>query len=131
MLLPKLKAFEEYELEAVNRVAEKYTDALKGRVVTPTVPDGFISSWAQYSILLENKEKRDALQRALKEKGIPTMIYYPRGLHQQEAYRWMGLSDEEYPNTVLATERVLSLPMHPYMEEKEQIYIINSLLEVL
>ena len=131
VLLPKLKAFEEYELEAVNRVAEKYTDALKGRVVTPTVPDGFISSWAQYSILLENKEKRDALQRALKEKGIPTMIYYPRGLHQQEAYRWMGLSDEEYPNTVLATERVLSLPMHPYMEEKEQIYIINSLLEVL
>ncbi len=131
VLLPKLKAFEDYEVEAVNRVADAYTAALKGKVVTPLVPEGFYSSWAQYTILLESRQKRDSVQKALKEKGIPTMVYYPRGLHQQAAYKWMGLSDEEFPNTVKAASCVLSLPMHPYMEEKEQKYIIDSLLEVL
>lgn len=131
ILLPKLKAFEEYEFDAVNKVADRYTAALKGKVKTPTIPEGFRSSWAQYTILLESRERRDGIQRALKAKGIPTMVYYPRGLHQQAAYRGMGMSDEDYPNTVKAASCVLSLPMHPYMEESEQDLIINSLLEVL
>ena len=131
VLLPKLKAFEEYELDAVNRAAEIYTAALKDKVVTPFVPDGFLSSWAQYTIRLENKAQRERVQKALREKGIPTMVYYPRGLHQQEAYRRMELRDEDYPNTVKATSCVLSLPMHPYLEREEQSTIINSLLEVL
>jgi len=131
ILLPKLKAFEAYEIEAVNHVADVYTAALKDKVKTPVIADGFLSSWAQYTILLETREKRDAVQQALKAKGIPTMIYYPRGLHQQAAYKWMGLSDEDYPNTVRATNCVLSLPMHPYMDEKDQKIIIDSLLEVL
>ncbi len=131
ILLPKLKAFEEYEVDAVNKVAEMYTDALKDRVITPCVPDGFLSSWAQYTILLESRDKRESVQKALREKGIPTMVYYPRGLHQQAAYKWMGLADEEYPNTTKATHCVLSLPMHPYMEQGEQNDIIDSLLEVL
>ena len=131
ILLPKLKAFDEYELDAVNRVADRYTDALKDKVVTPCIPEDFLSSWAQYTVLLENREKRDAVQKALKEKGIPSMVYYPRGLHQQAAYKWMGLSDEEFPNTLRATNCVLSLPMHPYLDEKDQDYIIGSLLEVL
>ncbi len=131
VLLPKLKAFEDYEVEAVNKIADVYTAALKDKVVTPYIPDGFYSSWAQYTILLESRAERDRVQKALKEKGVPTMVYYPRGLHQQAAYKWMGLSDEEYPNTVRATNCVLSLPMHPYMEEKDQKYIIESLLEVL
>ena len=131
ILLPKLKAFQDYEVDAVNKVADTYTSALKDHVVTPTVPEGYLSSWAQYTILLENKTQRDSVQAKLKEKGIPTMVYYPRGLHQQEAYRWMNLSDEDYPNTLAATQRVLSLPMHPYMTEKEQKLIIHALLEVL
>jgi dTDP-4-amino-4,6-dideoxygalactose transaminase len=131
VLLPKLRAFEDYEVEAVNRVADTYTAALRDKVVTPHIPDGFYSSWAQYTILFDSREKRDSVQKAMKERGIPTMVYYPRGLHQQAAYRWMGLSDEEYPNTVRATNCVLSLPMHPYMEEKDQKIIIDSLLEVL
>ena len=131
VLLPKLKAFEAYEVEAVNRVAEVYTAALKDRVVTPRIPEGFYSSWAQYTILLENRDQRDRVQKAMKEKGIPTMVYYPRGLHQQAAYAWMGLSDEVFPNTARATQCVLSLPMHPYMEPDEQKLIIDTLLEVL
>lgn len=131
ILLPKFRAFREYEVDAVNRVAARYTAALKDLVVTPTVPEGFLSSWAQYTILLQNRQQRDSVQAKLKQKGIPSMVYYPRGLHQQAAYAWMQLSDSEYLNTVEATNRVLSLPMHPYMKEKEQAYIIDSLLEAL
>lgn len=131
ILLPKLKAFRDYELEAVNLVADRYTAALRGRVVTPTVPEGFLSSWAQYTVLLDNAGQRARVQAALKGKGIPTMVYYPRGLHQQAAYRWMNLDDAEYPNTLAATQRVLSLPMHPYLKEEEQAMIVKSLLEAL
>ena len=131
VLLPKLKAFESFEVEAVNRVAETYTAALKDHVVTPHIPEGFYSSWAQYTVLLKDRGTRDRVQKALKEKGIPTMVYYPRGLHQQAAYAWMGLSDEAFPNTTRATQCVLSLPMHPYMDPNEQKTIIDSFLEVL
>ena len=118
ILLPKFKAFVDYELDAVNKVAGWYTERLKDRFVTPVILNDFYSSWAQYSILLKDKETRDAMQKKLKEKGIPSMIYYPRGLHQQEAYRWMNLPDEWYPNTMEATRRILALPMHPYMTEE-------------
>ena len=117
ILLPKFKAFVEYELEAVNRVAGWYTERLKERFKTPVIPAGFYSSWAQYTILLNSKEERDAMQKHLKNAGIPSMVYYPRGLHQQAAYQWMNLTDAFYPNTVEATKRVLSLPMHPYLSE--------------
>ena len=131
ILLPKFRAFRDYELAAVNRVADRYTAALKDKVVTPTVPTGYLSSWAQYTILLAEDEQRAPLQASMKAKGIPTMIYYPRGLHQQKAYAWMQLRDEDFPNTMTATKRVLSLPMHPYLREEAQDYIIESLLEEL
>ena len=131
ILLPKLKAFRDYELEAVNLVADRYTAALKNAVVTPAVPEDFLSSWAQYTVLLDNAGQRARVQAALKGKGIPTMVYYPRGLHQQAAYRGMNLDDADYPNTLAATQRVLSLPMHPYLKEEEQAMIVKSLLEAL
>jgi len=105
-------------LEAVNQVAAWYTERLSGIVQTPVVKDGFYSSWAQYTILMDNEQNRNALQRYLKEKDIPSMIYYPRGLHQQSAYSMFDLPNEWYSNTIEATKRVLSLPMHPYLNEK-------------
>lgn len=131
ILLPKFKAFQDYEVDSVNLVADTYTAALIDHVITPAVPESYLSSWAQYTILLENKQQRDMVQAKLKEKGVPSMIYYPRGLHQQAAYRWMELSDDAYPNTLAATQRVLSLPMHPYLKEDEQNYIIDHLLRAL
>ena len=123
ILLPKLKAFAEYELDAVNRAASWYTERLSDLVVTPIVPDGFVSSWAQYSILLKSSEERTTVQKALKEKEIPSMLYYPRGIHQQGAYRDRNLPDADYPNTVEACRRVLSLPMHPYLKEADVDFI--------
>ena len=131
ILLPKLRAFSEYELDAVSRAASWYTERLSDLVVTPIVPDGFVSSWAQYSILLKSSEERAALQKALKEKEIPSMLYYPRGIHQQGAYQDRGLSDEDYPNTIEATKRILSLPMHPYLQEADVDYISGVIRECL
>lgn len=131
ILLPKLRAFREYEVTDINRVADRYTEHLKDHVITPTVPEGYRSSWAQYTILLENKEQRDRVSAEMKEKGIPTMVYYPRGLHQQEAFRKLNLSDADYPNTMEATGRVLSLPMHPYLTNEDQDLVVRKLLEVL
>ena len=128
ILLPKFRAFVEYELDAVNRVANWYTERLEGVVVTPNVPDGFLSSWAQYTILLDNNEARNATQAKLKTQGIPSMIYYPRGLHQQEAYKWMGLDDSMYMNTIEATTRCLSLPMHPYLKEEEVDMVCKAII---
>ena len=129
ILLPKFKAFVEHEIDDVNQVAKWYTERLEGRFVTPIVPEGFLSSWAQYTLLLPNKEERDAMQAKLKAHGIPSMIYYPRGLHEQQAYADMQLPDEWYPNTMEATRRVLSLPMHPYLTEDEVEQICKVLLE--
>lgn len=129
ILLPKFHAFKDYELDNVNNVANWYTKRLKDLVVTPTVLDGYLSSWAQYTILLKNKEERDRLQAVLKEQGIPSMIYYPRGMHQQQAFRNLNLDESDYPNAVEATKRCLSLPMHPYMSEEDVEYICSVIVK--
>lgn len=129
ILLPKFQAFRDYELEAVNKVAIWYTNRLKGYVITPTVLDGYLSSWAQYTILLKNNDERANLQEKLKEKDIPSMIYYPRGMHQQKAFNNLDLDEGDYPNAIEATKRVLSLPMHPYMSEEEVEYICSVILK--
>lgn len=131
ILLPKLKAFIETELDAVNSVAKWYTERLSPYVLPPVVKEGFYSSWAQYTILLENEQQRNALQAALKAEGIPSMIYYPRGLHQQSAYSHYNLPDGWYSNTIAATKQVLSLPMHPYLDEETVDMICGKIIEFL
>ena len=125
ILLPKFKAFVQEELDAVNRVAEWYTQQLGDVVRTPVVKAGFYSSWAQYTILLKDGQQRAQLQEALKEQGIPSMVYYPRGLHQQTAYAEFKLPDDWYVNTVRATKTVLSLPMHPFLTREEVDFICS------
>ncbi len=119
ILSVKLKAFKDYEVADINKVADKYTKLLKSAVKTPVVPEGFYSSWAQYTIQLDSKEQRDELQQVLKEKGIPTMVYYPKPMHKQLAF---GLG-EDYGFDCSVTEKlcdtVLSLPMHPYLKDDE------------
>lgn len=131
ILIPKLKAFIEHEIDDVNKVADKYTKALKDYVITPTVKDGFVSSWAQYTVRLKDSDERNALSAFLKEKGIPNMIYYPRGLHAQTAYKDRQLSDCMYPNTVQAAQTVLSLPMHPYLTDEDINEVCKNIIEFL
>lgn len=129
ILIPKFKAFVDHEIDDVNRVANWYTERLKDRFITPTILPGYLSSWAQYTILFNDKESRDAIKEKLLSMGIPSMIYYPRGLHQQEVYRWMEIEDSLYPNTISATRRCLSLPMHPYLNLEDVEMICHELLE--
>lgn len=129
ILLPKFKAFVDHEIDDVNKVAGWYSDRLKEKFVIPTVLDGFVSSWAQYTILLDDEKQRDELKEKLSENDIPSMIYYPRGLHQQEAYRWMKLSDNMYSNTLTATKRCLSLPMHPYLTKEDVETICDVMMQ--
>lgn len=131
ILIEKLKVFSKFELEQVNEIARLYTEKLSEIVRTPSIPKGYLSSWAQYTILLDSSERRDGLQKYLKDNGVPSMIYYPKGLHQQSAYANINLSDDEFPNTTYASKHVLSLPMHPYMNELEIEQITNLVIKYI
>ena len=131
VLQVKFDAFKDYELADVNKVAARYDAALKGVVKIPTVPEGFYSSWAQYSILLKDKTERDMLQSALKDKGIPTMVYYPKAMHNQKAFNQADSVKTALTVTDSACERVLALPIHPYMEAAEQDEVIEAIKEIL
>ena len=138
ILQVKLKAFAEYELDAVNNVAARYTELLYG-LATPVIPEGCRSSWAQYTVRFASRDERDAVQAALKDESIPAMVYYPKPLHLQTAFadfstRPSGLgrnnsvalsfrAESRYldicPVATCLCERVLSLPLHPYMTNEE------------
>lgn len=116
VLLPKLKAFQDYELEKVNLAAEMYYELLNDMVKVPCIPEEYDSSWAQYTIQLKNQADRDGLQSFLKQAGIPTMIYYPIPMDKQKAFD--GIKKyQECPVTEKLCQTVLSLPIHPYMED--------------
>ena len=127
ILLVKLKAFKEHELDDVNRVAARYTEKLKAVVKTPEVPKGFYSSWAQYTIQVSDKEVRARLQEALKAKDIPTAIYYPIPMHRQTAFRYLDPAMNQCPVADRLADTVLSLPIHPYLSETDQDLICSTL----
>ncbi len=126
VLLVKLKAFKEYELVDVNKVAARYTEKLQGVVKTPLVPEGFYSSWAQYTLQVEDKEVRVGLQAALKELDIPTAIYYPIPMHRQTAFNYLDLDDNRCPVSDQLADTVISLPIHPYLSESDQDMIYDA-----
>lgn len=123
----KLTAFINHELEDVNSVYKLYTEKLKGMVETPVIPEGYISSFAQYTIKLKSKEERDGLQAKLHAEGVPSMIYYVKPMHRQEAFKDLGHSGDDFEVTNKLCETVLSLPMHPYLKEDEINHIVTQL----
>lgn len=132
VLQVKFKALVAYELQAINHIATIYRQLLSPAFSIPTVPEGYYSSWAQYTILLPEGVERGKWQDSLRQKGIPTMVYYPVPMHLQEALAPWNLSDSYSVATATSLcRRVLSLPMHPYLTEEEVHQIareLNSLL---
>ena len=116
ILLEKLAEFPK-ELIARNKAAAYYTETLAGKYITPFVPQGYLSSWAQYTLVSEN---RDAEMATYKQQGIPTMIYYGTCMHQQTAFKSHGYSDNDYPVASKLSKSVFSLPMHPYIDFKNK-----------
>lgn len=131
VLKVKLQAFKDHELESVNRAAKLYDEYLSNVVKTPVVPEGFYSSWAQYTLILDSKEQRTHLQKELKEQGIPTMVYYPKPMHLQGAFADLGYKKGDFPVAESLCERVLSLPMHPYLNEEDIRFVANAVKAAL
>lgn len=127
ILKVKLKAFIEHEVEDVNRVYQSYNERLNGIVEIPFIPEGFYSSFAQYTIKLKTKEQRDGLQAELKEHGIPSMIYYVKSMHKQEAFSYLEFDEKDFEITNELCDTVLSLPMHPYLSEVD----VNKVCDVI
>lgn len=125
VLQVKLRAFKEHELAAINAAAERYTSLLQGVVDTPVIPEGFYSSWAQYTIKLKDAEERDALQASLKAQCIPAMVYYPKPLHLQAAFK--GEAQDQCPVATSLCSRVLSVPIHPYLLEADINMIVKAI----
>lgn len=128
ILQVKFKALVTYEKDRVNEAAKRYNILLKEYVKVPTVLEGFLSSWAQYSILLKSKEERDGLQHFLKERGIPSMIYYSKALHEQKAFEDMGRKMIDLSVSEELCKKILALPIHPYIEENIQQEIMQAII---
>src|ERR1700742_4878236 len=125
ILIEKLKIFED-EIVARHRVAERYARGLGNLVSVPRLASGCTSVWAQYTIRLPKGCDRDGFAAALKAKGIPTAIYYPKSMHQQTAYRAFPVAEGGLPVSEMLSDEVISLPMHAYLDEPTQQRIIKA-----
>ena len=126
ILRVKLDAFKE-ELRKVQHFATRYDLFLGGipELKTPEIPFGCKSSWAQYTIRLKDRQTRDTLQQQLKEQDIPSMVYYPTPMSGQTAFA--GYRRRICTNAEELCDTVLSLPIHPYLKEKDQDTVVNAI----
>ena len=133
VLLATFSTFRDKELDRVNQIGKRYTQRLqeiKG-LGLPVIPNGFVSSWAQYTTRLPEGVDRAAVQKTLKDKGIPTNIYYIKPMHLQGAFDGTYSAKADCPVTEDLCRRVLCLPMHPYLTDDEVDMITDSYREAL
>ena len=131
ILLAKFDIFPE-EVELRQTIAQCYTDLLSTiynlsstindslSLLTPHIPEGYTSAWAQYSVLAKDEDHRTALMKKLQDNKIPTAIYYPKPLHMQTAFTFLGYQTGSFPVSEDCACRIFSLPMHPYLADQEQ-----------
>ena len=127
ILLEKLKIFDK-ECKKRNIIAEKYSSHLKDFVKTPLIIDDARSVWAQYTIISKD---RDKISSFLSSKGIPTALFYPYPLHLQKPYIKYPIPKNGLPNTERLSREVLSLPIHPYLNDETQDKIISSIQQAI
>lgn len=129
ILLEKIKFFDE-EIKECNQVAEEYNKGLQGVVKIPVVKEGFVSSWAQYTICFQNNEEREQAIKKFKENGIPTAVYYRKPMHIQKAFKGYQFTEFDYQVTERICDCCLSLPMHPYLGGSSIRKIIEHVLKI-
>ena len=120
VLLPKLEVFD-VEIEQRQNVAKLYTANLADvdGITTPSIPDGYVSAWAQYTLMAKDDNHRTLIMEHLKNNDIPVAVYYPIPLHEQKVFESLGYNSKDFPTSSNAAQRVFSLPMHPYLESKD------------
>lgn len=127
VLLAKMEIFDD-EVEARMRIGGRYSEliaeALGDRVTTPLLAPGCTSVYAQYTIEVSNREK---VEQTMKAQGIPTAVHYPMPLHLQPVFADLGQGEGAFPVAEAAGRRVLSLPMHPYLTEAQQVRVVQAL----
>ncbi len=129
ILLEKLSIFED-EIAARQVVARRYAEGLADVAAVPFVMDGCVSVWAQYTIRVP-AASRDGFMKAMKERGVPTNIYYPRPLNRQTAYARFPVAGNGLPVSERIAQEVVALPMHPYLTADVQDYIVAAARECL
>jgi dTDP-4-amino-4,6-dideoxygalactose transaminase len=131
ILIEKLAVFAD-EINERQRVANRYSAALRDVITTPTVMEGCISAWAQYTLIAKSADARAMLQNGLKAAGIPTAVYYPKPLHQQTAYKhFPTATGGALPVSEDLGPRVFSLPMHPYLADETIDFITTTVRGLL
>jgi UDP-2-acetamido-2-deoxy-ribo-hexuluronate aminotransferase len=126
IMIEKLAIFDS-ELVIRNKIAKIFTDNLNPNFITPFVPKNYMSSWAQYSILIKNESKRESVIKLLNENNIPSMVYYKVPLHLQKVFKYLNYKKGDMPVSEKISNKILSLPMHPYLKTHDQEFIINKL----
>lgn len=127
ILLEKMKIFPD-EIIMRQRVAKRYDEMLSSIVKTPFIRPHNTSVYAQYTIQVAN---RSEVQTKLQQRGIPTAVHYPVAMHQQKALNYLDYATGDFPLSEQASHQVISLPMHPYLKEEEQIKIATAVKEAL
>lgn len=127
ILLAKFTHFPN-EVETRERLGKNYNKLLKDIVETPRTMPGNTHVYAQYTF---RTEARDEVAKELKEKGIPTAVYYPKCLHEQPVFSSLGYPMGSFPESEKASREVLSIPMHPYLTEKDQLFIAQAVKDAV
>jgi dTDP-4-amino-4,6-dideoxygalactose transaminase len=122
ILLEKLAVFAD-EITARNKIAARYNALLGDSVVVPQVIEGGVSTWAQYTIEVSD---RDGLTAYARTRGVPTAAYYPIPIHKQDVYGRFPVGPGGLPVTEAKSHHVISLPMHPDLDEETQDYIVET-----
>ena len=133
ILLEKLEIFPS-EIKKRQEVVDSYNKHLSKLdlgLKLPYLKDKFKSSWAQYTVVLPDDINRELLQEKLKLKNVPTAIYYPIPLNDHKPYNHFPVSKAGLETTYKLSKTVLSLPMHPYLQEKDIVYITQSISEAI
>ena len=127
ILIPKLEILST-EIKLRNKVAQTYNQILDKHFDLQHIPSGYVSSWAQYSILCDTSKHRENIMRKLKNKNIPSAIYYVIPLHLQGVYDHLNYKMGDFPVSEDISSRILSLPMHPYLSSEEIKQICDVIL---
>ena len=127
VLLVKLKHYSK-DLQKRQKVADKYFKLLGDSVCVPFIKPQNTSVWAQFAIRVKN---RNTIQQKLKEKGIPTAVYYPTPLHLQECFGYLNYKLGNFPVSEKMSKEILSLPLNPYIKIEEQEFIVYELKKIL
>ncbi len=126
ILLEKLNIFDE-ELILRNKIAKYYNDNISSSFKKPHVPEGYASSWAQYSLVTKSSVEKEKVIMDLSKSKIPSMIYYRIPLHLQRVFKNLGYKPGDFPEAENLSKTIFSLPMHPYLTVQQQDKIVQVL----